>query len=425
MKLLNKSNIITLDNKTTQREIDTNGYMIVRRNPIAKAGVFDYLGAEIGDSNEEKIFKVFRPFEELEKVKDSFKGKPIILTHQWVEPDDMPTIRGSVTGEVVAEYPYLYADLTIYDGEAQDSIKNGSYQELSPAYLSDYVKQSGVTENGEKYDYIQKNIKFNHLALVDNGRTGKDLKVMDGISPKNNNIRGQKMDEKKENVKINDEDKRQLIDEITAIATKSATDFEGGEEEKAKTIIGLAEKLAYNPSEEEEKIKTDDDEEEIIEKEEEKEKATTPSKNTASEVKKAFNDFVVVFNAFLGEEMQEDIHNADSEEDKEEIIEAKTQDSIKKASRNILGRVSKSHQAYEEVKTVTGKFNIYTNDSIMSEQDIYRYALKCVGVDVRGVTDFKTAYKGYKQGVSRSNNEVKTIDSSNIRSEMSNILKQL
>lgn len=421
MKLLNKSNIITLDNKTTQREIDTNGYMIVRKNPIAKAGVFEYLGAEIGDTNEEKIFKVYRPFEELEKVKDDFKGKPIILTHKWVEPDNMPTVRGSVTGEVVAEYPYLFADLTIYDGEAQDSIKNGSFQELSPAYLSDYEKKSGVTENGEAYDYIQKNIKFNHLALVDNGRTGKDLKVMDGISPKNNNIRGQEMEEKKENIKNTDEDKRALIDEITAIATKSANDFEGGEDEKAKTIIGLAEKLAYNPSEDEE-IKTDDDEEEIIEAEE-KQEAVKPSKNTASELKKAFNDFVTVFNEFLGQEAQEDIHNADEEQ--EEIIEAKTQDSVRKASKNILSRVSKSHQAYEEVKAVTGNFNIYTNDSILSEQDIYKYALKCVGVDTRGVTDYKTAYKGYKQGVSRSNNEVKTIDSSNIRSEMSNILKQL
>lgn len=414
MKLSAKSNIITLDEKSTKREMDNNGYMIVRHNPIAKAGVFDYLGAEIGDQDGDKIFKVYRSFDELEKVKDQFKGKPIILTHEWVEPDNMPIVRGSITGEVTAEYPYLYADLTIYDAEAQDSIKNGSYQELSPAYLSDYIKENGTTENGEKYDYIQKNIKFNHLALVDNGRSGKDLKVMDE-SPTNNK-RGQKMDEKQENIKNCDEDKRQLIDEITAIASKPSTDFEGGEDEKARTIIGLAEKLAYEPSEE---SKTDDDDNDIIEMKEE----IRPDKNTASEMKEAFNVFANLFNRFLGEEMQEEVHNDDSNE---EIIEAKTQDAMRKTSRNIMSKVSRSHQAYEDVKAVTGKFNIYTADSIMSEQDIYKYALKCVGVDVRGLTDYKTAYKGYKQGISRSNNnEVKTVDNSNIRAEISNLLEQL
>ena len=41
-----------------------------------------------------------------------------------------------------------------------------------------------------------------------------------------------------------------------AIASKSSDDFEGGEDEKERTIAELAEKLAYNPSEE---SKTDDE----------------------------------------------------------------------------------------------------------------------------------------------------------------------
>ncbi len=47
-----------------------------------------------------------------------------------------------------------------------------------------------------------------------------------------------------------DEDKREIIREIMAVANKPADDFEGGEDERERTIAELAEKLAYNPSEE-------------------------------------------------------------------------------------------------------------------------------------------------------------------------------
>ena len=166
------------DAAASRRERDENGFLIVRNNPVAKAGIYEYLGGEIGADEAARRYKVFRPFSELTKAMADYSGKPILLEHEWVNPEDVPAVRGAVMGAVRAEEPYLYADIIIYDAEAADAIENGSYKELSPGYLSDYEKKSGVY-NGEHYDYIQKNIRFNHLALVKEGRTGKDLRVLD------------------------------------------------------------------------------------------------------------------------------------------------------------------------------------------------------------------------------------------------------
>ncbi|WP_300970382.1 DUF2213 domain-containing protein [Helicobacter rodentium] len=66
---------------STQREKDENGFLVVRNNPIAKAGVFDYLLCEImpncKESERNKIVKVYRDWDMLKSVKDSFANKPI------------------------------------------------------------------------------------------------------------------------------------------------------------------------------------------------------------------------------------------------------------------------------------------------------------------------------------------------------------
>ncbi len=56
--------------KVSARVTDVNGYMTIQGNPISKEGVFDYLGSQLPGAPAEdanKIFKVYRPAEELEK----------------------------------------------------------------------------------------------------------------------------------------------------------------------------------------------------------------------------------------------------------------------------------------------------------------------------------------------------------------------
>ena len=67
-----------LDSKASAREKDANGFLIIKNNPIAKAGVFEYLESEIlPNSKSDKIVKVYRPFDKLQKAKDTFANKPI------------------------------------------------------------------------------------------------------------------------------------------------------------------------------------------------------------------------------------------------------------------------------------------------------------------------------------------------------------
>lgn len=66
--------------------------------------------------------------------------------------------------------------ITVYDASTIAEIVSGAKQELSCGYFCDVEFTPGVW-NGEQYDAIQKNIRYNHLATVEEGRAGPDAKV--------------------------------------------------------------------------------------------------------------------------------------------------------------------------------------------------------------------------------------------------------
>lgn len=177
---------IILDTNPSQRYEDANGFLCIRHNPIAKAGVFEYLGENLGMTgpDADKIIKVYRPFDELVKTAKEFEGMPITLDHHWVEGDHTnPTVMGIISGKVTAEEPYLYADIKIINDEARKAIESGEMRELSPGYTSQFEEENGEY-NGEEYSFKQFDMHYNHLALVDVGRSGPDLKILDGVNMK-------------------------------------------------------------------------------------------------------------------------------------------------------------------------------------------------------------------------------------------------
>lgn len=296
-----------LDEKTSKRIKDDNGYLIIKNNPIAKAGVFEYLLSELKSGVSEaddRIVKVYRPFDDLVKVKDTFANKPIKFNHKWVGEDD--NLADGAIGSSIGideDNLMLTADIIIYNPKLIKAIEEDNIVELSPGYTGEEELQNGRF-NGENYEYIQRIVCVNHLAVVDKGRSGSDLKIQDS---KNNikefvtmaqkrfkdnlmahikrffdeNSEPKKEDEEEieikedDELKIIDEDKREIIREIMTISGKPDSEFKGGEDEKVKTIAELAEKLAYNPSETEKndsesesevEIKEDDEEEIVIAK---------------------------------------------------------------------------------------------------------------------------------------------------------------
>ena len=107
----------------------------------------------------------------------SFEGKPVTNDHPpgIIGPDDVrlyemghaENIRRG-TGDLA---DYILADLHIHDRELIDAIQGGK-REVSCGYECDYVQD----EDGS---YSQKNIRGNHIAVVDRGRAGKRAAILD------------------------------------------------------------------------------------------------------------------------------------------------------------------------------------------------------------------------------------------------------
>ena len=115
-------------------------------------------------------------------------------------------------------------------------------------------------------------------------QNGKDLTIMTVLKDLEKFIKGivDNACDKKEDEKVENEDKRKIIDEVGGIL-KGKVD-----EEVWRTVIGKLEKIAYNPSEDDKadnKCKNEDDEEEEKEEKFEEEKEIADNKEAKKEEK--------------------------------------------------------------------------------------------------------------------------------------------
>ncbi len=170
----------------SSREVDINNYVSILSNPISRSGVFPYLGKSIGADEPDKIYMVLRPEEELANPEaiNSFKLLPMINDHvmlgsqeQGLTAPEKKGIEGTTGDLVEFKDGILYANLKIFSQKLYDLIKKGK-TDLSLGYRCIYEKASGMF-NGEPYEYIQRNLRGNHLALVDSARC--DVAVLDSM----------------------------------------------------------------------------------------------------------------------------------------------------------------------------------------------------------------------------------------------------
>lgn len=426
---------IVLDSKSN-RYFDENGFLVIKDNKIAKAGVFDYLGREISDELQDReIYKVCRPWAELEKTAKDFEGMPVKLGHEWVEPEKRDLKVGAISGEVRLEEPYLIADIKIYDKDAIEAITGRNIVELSPGYTAKYAAESGEYA-GEQYDFMQQDIKYNHLAIVENGRSGKDVKINDENSIKQGEINMKKgfmrnalgaLSYVKKTYdecitsKTDDVDKRELIRDIVAIAVKPDTDFEGGEEEKFKTILKKAEELGYEPS--------DVNDGDMADADDEDKKSLDSDMETMREAYKSFSS---LFDKYLSQEMKEPEHAEDDdvEEKKDDTkqvsdsypgISKKTMDAeISKAILNERKRTQDAIAAYQDVERFTGSFNM----TGLSADEIYQYAYEVLTGEKVRVSDAKPSFKAYIKAVDKSQPTYDAAPySSAVKNNLSNFVK--
>lgn len=170
---------------SSARRYDTNGFLHVDLTPITKEQVVHYLGIEIPGWKEhgldpQKEYWGYRPAEEIEKAASTFNGLPVMLNHHVVTPDSpVKDYQVGHTGTDAAwSSPYLENSLIVTDRIGIDGIENGTYRQISAAYRYDPDFTAGVFD-GKPYDFVIRNMRGNHVALVKKGRAGPDVVVAD------------------------------------------------------------------------------------------------------------------------------------------------------------------------------------------------------------------------------------------------------
>lgn len=270
------------DANTSKREKDSNGFLIIRDNPIAKAGVFDYLLSEVFsqvEKDKDKIVRVCREFSNLQANKDLFKGKPIKWEHYWVGKEgETQTADGAIFGDVRADEPYLKADLIIYNKDLIAKIEAGEVVELSPAYEADIEAGEG-SYNGEGYAFKQKLKEVNHLAVVETGRSGSDLRIYDEKKTEGKMKTKDKGLIRSLMAKLKDEEAQLQEDSSTEAITKilEISNSEGSDDEKLLSIIEFIKGLS-NEAKDEEAEKESETKDEEVEKETQDEEAEVEAK---------------------------------------------------------------------------------------------------------------------------------------------------
>ena len=139
---------------------------------IGRTGILIYRNADGTERRE------YRPPEEAfnDDSLKSIRGKPVTLGHHgMVTADNIGNAKavGTVLSAARKDGNTIRADVVIYNLDTTD-------RELSCGYTTELDETAGVTPEGEHYDAVQRNIRYNHLAIVTRGRAGVARLNLDG-----------------------------------------------------------------------------------------------------------------------------------------------------------------------------------------------------------------------------------------------------
>ncbi|MES2384521.1 MAG: DUF2213 domain-containing protein [Pseudomonadota bacterium] len=151
---------------------------------VARTGVQDY---------PEQGLKEYRPADEVFSADSlaSLGSVPVTLKHppRGVTPDNArehqvghvsdaaPESRVKVDG---SGEEWVRAVLVVSDRDVQDALEGGHAGAVSCGYSCDLDMTPGVAPDGTKYDAVQRNIRFNHVAILtadQKPRAGGEAKV--------------------------------------------------------------------------------------------------------------------------------------------------------------------------------------------------------------------------------------------------------
>lgn len=188
----------------TSRQMTAEGYMVAPGN-LARTGVQDYRAYELGldadGMDPMKVIRLHRPPEEVFDAASmaSFESKPITIEHPpvAVTADNWTDLAKGEVRDVARSGDLMTGTLLIKAKDAIEALQAGKVQ-LSNGYTFELDMTSGTTADGRAYDGVQRNIRGNHVALVDAARCGSACRIADS-QPK---LEGNTMPELKRKVTV-------------------------------------------------------------------------------------------------------------------------------------------------------------------------------------------------------------------------------
>lgn len=165
-------------------KVDDNGYLRID-GVVAHVGILEYM------DEDGSIIREFVPEETLFEPAslESLAGAPVTLQHppEMVTPSNYKQYsQGSVNGMPKRDGDNLVASMLVIGNEALHAVEYDGVSELSPGYSVDLDETPGEWQ-GQKYDRVQRNRRYNHQAIVDAARGGSVCSLrFDGANVPNN-----------------------------------------------------------------------------------------------------------------------------------------------------------------------------------------------------------------------------------------------
>lgn len=177
--------IVLAVDRASVRTYDKFGRLHVALTPISKAVVNEYFGREIPHAERlglkaDQKYALLRHPDELRQGAETSNNIPIMDLHiaQTANVPNQDKVVGSTGTDAVFDPPYLKNSLVFWTQDAINDVNSEKKRQLSCSYSYDPDMTPGTYE-GIHYDGVMRNIKFNHVAIVPEGRAGPDVLVED------------------------------------------------------------------------------------------------------------------------------------------------------------------------------------------------------------------------------------------------------
>jgi hypothetical protein len=173
--------------RASMRSIDMDGRLHLEAATVSMAAINKYMGHEIPGAEQlgldpNRAYAVLRPPAELQRAAPSMNNVPVLDGHAIVDSSDWKPdkVVGATGTDAKFQDPLLTVSLVVWAQPAIDAVEDGSCACISAGYRFDVDPQPGEFE-GKAYDMSMKDLSFQHIALVPEGRLGAPSVIGDAV----------------------------------------------------------------------------------------------------------------------------------------------------------------------------------------------------------------------------------------------------